>query len=210
MFVVTPNWVRSMFPWVLWQGPASPPPTLYLTFDDGPSPTSTPELLAILQDFDVKATFFVIGREVETHARLIEKVAEAGHTVGNHTYSHTNLLLRSKANIRDELLRADEAIRRVTGKPVKLFRPPYGRIRPSIRHLLREAGYTMVMWSLMLMDFRASVDADEVARRVVLHLHPGAIIVLHEDHRNFANTRRALRSMLQEGLRGGFSFSSLQ
>jgi len=198
-----------MFPWVLWQGPASPSPTLYLTFDDGPSPTSTPELLAILRDFEVKATFFVIGRAVDTHARLVEKVVEAGHTVGNHTYSHGNLFFRSKGHLRDELLRADGAIRQVTGKPVTLFRPPYGRFRPSLKGLLGELGYRMVMWSVMPMDFSTSVDANEVVRRVVPNLHPGAIIVLHENHRRFDSTCRALATIMVDALTRGFRFASI-
>jgi peptidoglycan/xylan/chitin deacetylase (PgdA/CDA1 family) len=122
---------------------------ILLTFDDGPDPVYTPRLLDELKQAGIKATFFVMGKKLETSfgRGLIERAAAEGHQIGNHTYSHPRLTELSEDQIREEILRTDELIGDVNNG-VKILRPPYGAHNPLVSQVAQELGYKLVLWSV--------------------------------------------------------------
>jgi peptidoglycan-N-acetylglucosamine deacetylase len=127
---------------------------LALTFDDGPNPAITPKLLDLLDRYNAKATFFVIGRYVRECPELVQETAARGHDVGNHTELHPNLLWLNPTKVRVELRLCHDAIRGVLGVPPKWFRPPFGFRNPWVIPAARELGYRTVMWTLLPGDWR--------------------------------------------------------
>ena len=130
------------------------PRKLALTFDDGPNPAITPKLLDLLDRFDAKATFFLIGRFVRECPELVKETVARGHSVGNHTETHPNLFWSSPTQIRIELRLCQDAIRSAAGSPPKWFRPPYGMRNPWAIRLARELGCQTEMWTLIPGDWR--------------------------------------------------------
>ncbi len=134
--------------------PAPPRPTeIALTFDDGPNPTATPQLLDLLAQHNVRATFFLIGRYTLQQPALARQIAAAGHTLGNHTSTHPRLPLCTHARIHAELRDAQHAIEDTTGAPVRLFRPPHGYRTPFVLHTARALGLTPTTWNIIGNDW---------------------------------------------------------
>lgn len=158
---------------------------LALTFDDGPNPAWTPRLLDALAAHDVRATFFMVGRFAEAEPALLRRVAEAGHLVGNHSWSHPNLALTAPRLVREELARTKETLEQITGKPVRYFRPPFGARRPDVLRTARRLGLTPVLWNTMTNDWE-----ERSAERIAINLQEkinslqrrgrAANIVLHD------------------------------
>jgi peptidoglycan/xylan/chitin deacetylase (PgdA/CDA1 family) len=131
------------------------PRKLAITFDDGPNPAITPKLLDLLERYNAKATFFVIGRHARECPELLQETAARGHLVGNHTETHPNLFRLSRREIRIELRLCHDAIKSVLGAPSKWFRPPFGMRNPFVIPAARELGYRTVMWTLIPGDWQA-------------------------------------------------------
>jgi peptidoglycan/xylan/chitin deacetylase (PgdA/CDA1 family) len=127
---------------------------LALTFDDGPNPAITPKLLDLLDRYNAKATFFLIGRYVRECPELVKETVARGHEVGNHTELHPNLLWLNPTKVRVELRLCHDAIRAATGTPPKWFRPPFGMRNPWVIPAARELGYRTVMWTLIPGDWQ--------------------------------------------------------
>ncbi len=174
------------------------PPTpgeLALTFDDGPNPAWTPRLIDILARSDVKATFFMVGRFARQEPMLTRQVAEAGHLIGNHSWSHANLAISSGSRIREELTRTKDTLEQITGKPLRYFRPPYGNRRPYVLHAARELSMIPVLWNAMTTDWseRSSERiAERLTRKIASNQHRGCAsnIVLHDGGHRALNTDR--------------------
>jgi peptidoglycan/xylan/chitin deacetylase (PgdA/CDA1 family) len=130
------------------------PRKLAITFDDGPNPAITPKLLDLLDRYNAKATFFLIGRYVRECPELVQETVARGHEVGNHTELHPNLLWLSPTKVRVELRLCHDAIRGVIGAPPKWFRPPFGMRNPWVIPAARELGYRTVMWTLIPGDWQ--------------------------------------------------------
>lgn len=141
------------------------PGELALTFDDGPNPVWTPELLDILSGFDVRATFFLVGKFAVGESALVRRIAEAGHVVGNHTWNHPNLALSSTKRIGEELSRTRDVLEQITGRAVRYFRPPFGARRPAALRAARVLGMTPVMWNAMTNDWEER-DGRKIAARL--------------------------------------------
>ncbi|HKF48668.1 MAG TPA: polysaccharide deacetylase family protein [Terracidiphilus sp.] len=161
------------------------PGEIALTFDDGPNPAWTPRLLEILAKHGVKATFFLIGKFAAEETVLTRSIANGGHTIGNHSWSHPNLALTAPAKVRDELRRTSGTLEEITGQPVKFFRPPYGGRRPDVLSAARKLGMTPVMWNSMTNDWeerRPEAIAERMAAKVDAASRSGraANIVLHD------------------------------
>lgn len=152
-----------------------------LTFDDGPHATMTPRVLDVLKRYDVPATFFLIGENVDRHPEIVKRIVSEGHIVGNHTYSHRGTFpLASVSDVRVELQRCYEAIQRAVGKSPKLFRPPFGVTNPMIGSAVKAKQLNSIGWSIRSLDTISSRSREEVCERIVKRLHPGAIILLHD------------------------------
>lgn len=151
-----------------------------LTFDDGPHPVFTPEILALLERYQAKATFFVIGSQARRYPAIVRTIAAKGHEIGNHTYSHPrNLELASNGRVEVELDECAAVLQSLTGKRPVLFRPPHGFANAQVVSLARRHGCKTVLWSVCA-DNHAATTPNEMARRVLDRVFPGCIILIHD------------------------------
>jgi peptidoglycan/xylan/chitin deacetylase (PgdA/CDA1 family) len=180
---------------------ATADPVVALTFDDGPTPRYTAEVLALLRAYDARATFFVTGREVAAHPDAARQIVADGHELGNHSYSHPRLVLKTPARIRDEVERTDAAIRRAGYEGPIHFRPPYGKKLVGLPLHLARTGRTTVMWDVEPESYPAvAEDAGRIAAHVLERVRPGSIVLLHVMYDSRAASRAALPLIL-DGLR---------
>ena len=163
---------------------------LAITFDDGPNDPHTQSLLDVLARYEVRATFFMMGRYVKYRPDIARAVVAAGHEIGNHTFSHPNLIFRSSGQVRRELANCDHAIESATGQRTSLFRPPHGGRRPASLRAIRAAGYTPVMWSVSGYDWSAT-SARQIVEKVAHQLRGGDVILLHDGGHLQMGTDRA-------------------
>jgi peptidoglycan/xylan/chitin deacetylase (PgdA/CDA1 family) len=186
------------------------PGELALTFDDGPNPVWTPRLMETLAKFNVKATFFVVGRFAAQEPLLTRHIAEAGHLVGNHSWSHANLALSTATRIREELTRTKDTLEQVTGKPLRYFRPPFGTRRPDVLSAARELGMVPVLWNAMTSDW-SERSSDRIAGRLIRKIAANqrrgraSNIVLHDGGHHGLNADRAPSVAAVEQLLAHFS-----
>lgn len=154
-----------------------------LTFDDGPNPVFTPQILQVLAQYHAKATFFMIGEHVHRHSEIVRAVQAAGHAIGNHTYTHRRLAGCSLAQVRIELIECQRVLRVLLGEAYgrtgKLMRPPYGAYDTTTALFAKSQRYRMVLWSVSGEDWRHD-DAGLVAQRIMAQTQPGSIVLLHD------------------------------
>lgn len=169
-----------------------------ITFDDGPHPRFTPQVLELLQQFNARATFFCIGQHIEAHPELFKKIIEDGHTVGNHTYSHSNYFGFFPAKkVIGELERTNRTVKELTGLNMMLYRPAFGVTNPHIAKALKVTGLHPVGWSKRSLD-TTKRDADAVFRRITTKLKKGDVILLHDTSEKTVAVLERLLSFLQE------------
>jgi len=185
-----------------------------LTFDDGPAPPFTEQILDILRHRKVPATFFVCGKNAEHYPEIVRRIQAEGHALGNHTYSHPHLWLCSTTRMSEEIDRTQEAIEKITGYRPNMFRPPYGVRWFGIFSVLRQRSMTMVQWSDTGYDWKC--DSGEIVRQAVRTLGPGSIILLHDGREcrtpnevNRSRTVRALPLIIDFIERAGFQFATV-
>lgn len=152
---------------------------LAFTFDDGPNDPHTLKLLEVLAKHGVRATFFMIGRYVQQRPHIARAVAQAGHAIGNHTFTHPNLIFCSEMQTRIQLAECNRAIEDAVGQTPKLFRPPFGGRRPSTLRIAGELGLAPVMWNVTGWDWNAH-SSEAVERKVSRQVHGGDIVLLHD------------------------------
>jgi len=156
-----------------------------LTYDDGPNDPETGLLLALLADYDVRATFFVVGQFVKQRPEIVRAIAAAGHVVGNHTMTHPKLLFCSPQKVRAEIAGCNAAIEDAIGAPVKLMRCPYGLRRPDVLNTVRELGLTPVQWNVTAFDWNP-IPAEKIVANVARGIarnqrhSSGSNILLHD------------------------------
>ncbi|MEX6688971.1 polysaccharide deacetylase family protein [Danxiaibacter flavus] len=184
---------------------------LYLTFDDGPHETATPFVLDQLKQFNAKATFFCIGKNVVEQPEIYRRILDEGHRVGNHTHNHLN---GWKTENKTYLSNIFEASRHIDSN---LFRPPYGRIKKFQAKLLQAPGnasanahlYKIIMWSVLSADFDMALTPQKCLDNVVLNAKPGSIILFHDSTKAWDRMSFALPKVLAYFSREGYSFKSL-
>ena len=178
----------------LWRLP-KPRRAIALTFDDGPHPEHTPAMLDVLARAGVRATFFVVGREVEKHPEVARRIVAEGHGIGGHSYDHTVMTTLDDAALVDDLAHCRRVIREATGLDTGLFRPPKGEVSlRSIRTACR-AGYTLVHWTRTYSDYRQD-GVDALTRRIDAEPPIAGDVLLFHDHNPY--TVRALDSFLTQ------------
>ena len=150
-----------------------------LTFDDGPHPGYTPRILSILEKYGVRATFFVVGKKAEQYPDLIRQQAEAGHSVGNHTYHHVNLTRIPPVDVAAEIKACGDVIQSITGKSPRLFRPPGGDYDRNVAEVAVSLGYWIVLWTDDPGDY-ANPPEQVLEARLFGRLGNGGIILLHD------------------------------
>lgn len=151
-----------------------------LTFDDGPSKDYTPEILRILREKGVQATFFLVGSQVEKYPEIARQVAEEGHGVGNHTFGHITVPHAPPTQLASQIMRTNLAILQHTGRYPQYLRPPRGLYDMRLRRIAMLMGQELVLWSLSSRDWHPRVSSEFVAKRVVERVSPGDIILFHD------------------------------
>jgi peptidoglycan/xylan/chitin deacetylase (PgdA/CDA1 family) len=168
-----------------------------LTFDDGPWPAYTEEVLAVLSRYAVPATFFWLGENVQQYPQIAQQVVEAGHAVGNHTWSHATHTL-SPQEAEAEIARTAEIIRATTGVQTQMFRPPGGHKENGLNAWARANGYAVVMWSVQTEDWQAA-SVGEIVEGALGNARPGTVMLLHDGGNDRSKTVEALPQII-EGL----------
>ena len=175
-----------------------------LSYDDGPSPANTPDLLEILASAGARATFFVVGREVVRHPELVAQIVAAGHELAGHSYSHLNLKTADPATARSEIERGSQAIADVAARPL-LFRPPFGKRSGAVEQACRDLGLTMVLWAVDSGD-TMPFASDRIAAEVLQRVESGDIVLMHDGGDRRQRTLDATEQILV-GLRSrGYRF----
>lgn len=177
----------------------------YLTFDDGPDPHWTPRVLRVLEQFDVRATFFVIGRLAREFGPLLREIRAAGHTIGNHAWSHRNPWTATHAQARHEVGAGADAITAALGERPAWFRPPYGRLSATLAAAARAEGERIALWSLSAQDWGPFGAPQRIESRL-RGAAAGDIVLMHDgpwlDNRP-SSTLRVLPAVLERLLRDG-------
>ena len=190
--------------------PPPPPPSstpggervVYLTYDDGPSPSDTPPLLDLLAASNAQATFFTLGSEVARYPGIAARIVREGHAIGNHTWSHPNLTTVSGEVLDRQVLDTQAAIQRAAGVTPTCLRPPYGDRNATVNARVAELGLRMSLWSVDPQDWRRP-GTDAIVDRVLSRVRPGAVILLHDGPQNrgqtVAATERLLATLTEQG-----------
>lgn len=174
-----------------------------LTFDDGPSPETTPAIMKILKQFDAKATFFVTGKNAQRFKSQMVDVHKAGHELANHSYSHPVLTRVSNERVRSELDVTSKIIAETTGETPIWFRPPYGSINNKIRGIASDLGMKTIIWTEDPRDWSRTATAGSIERVVMATLHSGSVVLMHDNHQA---TIDALPSMMKRMQHLGYKF----
>lgn len=181
-----------------------------LTFDDGPNPPYTGQIVDYLHAHHAVATFFVVGQAVQRYPDAVRKEVAYGDALGNHTWDHAHLVLESRAQIMSEITRTDEIIQSTTGVRTRLFRPPFGARDYSVLETAHRLGYTVIMWSVPLPRDWRQPPPTVIRDRVLRYVGDGSIIVLHDGNRGRSgdrhNTVAATKLIVAELQRQGYRF----
>lgn len=200
--VKTPDFIQNNFPGFVWRKPNAAN-KIFLTFDDGPIPVVTPWVLDRLEQFGAKATFFCVGENAEKYPAVFEQVRTAGHSIGSHTMQHLNgWNTRTETyvkNARDCAALVDS----------KLFRPPYGRLRPRQAKALR-ADYDIIMWDVLSGDFDPTISGEDCLQNVIENTEAGSVIVFHDSIKAFPRLQYVLPRVLEFYAERGFEFAGLE
>ncbi len=178
-------------------------PYIAITFDDGPHPKNTPRLLDMLRERNIKATFYVIGRNVDLYPNVLRRTVSEGHEIGNHTYTHPILSKLGDSTVREELTKCRDAVARAAGVQPRTMRPPYGALLQRQREWIHaELRYPTIMWSVDPLDWKRP-GPSVVTSRILSGTTPGAIVLAHDLH---AATVDAMPATLDGLLNKGYKF----
>jgi peptidoglycan-N-acetylglucosamine deacetylase len=204
----TPRWLHRLYPELLWHMPRNSP-QLYLTFDDGPIPEVTPQVLALLERWNAKATFFCVGENVRKHPQILEQLLVAGHCIGNHTQHHLKGYKTPLPDYLQDVARCREALAThgALQEPL-LFRPPYGRFTRLQRRQL-QPHYRLVMWDVLSADYDPGLSAADCLAKSIRHSRAGSIIVFHDSLKAWDKLQWVLPRYLQHFAERGYQFSAL-
>lgn len=179
---------------------------LLLTFDDGPDPVHTPEILRILEKSGIRAVFFCIGVKMQQYPELIGSMMEKGHVIGNHSMLHEwQFTVAGAGRVETELKQTAYTIEKITGKKALLFRPPFGVTNPSIAGAVKQLGYKTMGWSVRSLD--TVLNPEKMKLRVLKRLGPGKVLLFHD---NQPGTVKALPEIIAGCARLGYSFEGVE
>ncbi|MDI9337847.1 MAG: polysaccharide deacetylase family protein [Alphaproteobacteria bacterium] len=200
-WIVTPFWLDFLFPSLIFRIKTQEP-KIYLTFDDGPTPKVTDDVLNILKNHNALATFFCLGKQVENYPELYLKIQENGHAVGNHTYAHPNAFKVSGKVFLENYNQARQVIQS------NLFRPPYGKITPFlIRKIKKES--KIILFSVLAYDFDPLLSTEKCLNYLRKYCKPGSIVVLHDSLKCSKKMLEILPVFLNEFSKKGYKFEKI-
>lgn len=207
--VKTPELIQRAFPGFIWKIETSKK-EIFLTFDDGPIPELTHWIIDVLKSYQAKASFFMVGENVERNPELVARILEEGHSVGNHTHNHLNGF---KTRTADYLTNVDQCAKALepflNPEKTRIFRPPYGRIAPNQAKKLKKVGYKIILWDILSLDYDSRVSPNNCAQNVIKNAKPGSIVVFHDNIKANKNIRIALPMVLENLTQKGFQFLPL-
>ena len=193
--------IRAFSPSLVWKKKCSQN-NIWLTFDDGPFPDITPFILNILKTEQVKATFFLVGKQIKQYPDLFKQIITDGHIIANHSYSHKNGWLCDNATYLNDIEKCQKLM-----PENKIFRPPYGKISPlQIRKLKTQ--YKIILWDVLSWDFLQDITPEKVKDNVLKGTTSGSILVFHNNQKSFKNLKPILKETIQELKQKGFLFST--
>ena len=185
---------------------------VYLTFDDGPIPEVTPKVLAILDKYGIKATFFMVGENIDKHPEVFAQVLAAGHSIGNHTYNHLKGWKTSFNEYMGNVEKWEEVVNRQPCAPVnrrKIFRPPYGRTWWWQRKALVNRGYTIYLWDVLTRDYNKSRTPEEMFDQIKRQTRPGSLINFHDSIKSNERMLEVLPKAIEWLQKEGYELAAL-
>ena len=185
---------------------------VYLTFDDGPIPEVTPKVLEILDRYGVKATFFMVGENIDKHPEVFEQVVKAGHSIGNHTYNHMKGWKVSTAEYIANVQKWEEAVKRqspITINQSPLFRPPYGRTWIWQRKAVKRLGYEIYLWDVLTRDYNPHRTPEAMLAQIKRQTRPGSIINFHDSVKSNERMLTVLPQAIEWLQKEGYELAAL-
>ena len=200
MFVKTPSLTKYLFPSLVWKKNTDQK-KIWITFDDGPDEKVTPYLIDILEKFNIKATFFIIGNQAKKYPELVKLIINNGHKIGNHSFSHLNGFSTNNNKYLEDVEQAKKYI------DSDIFRPPYGKITPfQIKNLKKD--FKIIMWDIMSWDFKENIYPNKIYKNVIDNVENGSIILFHNNLKSYNNLTNSLEIILEKLKDKGYQFST--
>ena len=210
--IKTPLVAKKMFPNYIWDI-ATTEKTIYLTFDDGPTPDITNWTLNTLKNYNAKATFFCIGNNIEKHPDIFKNILHNGHSIGNHTHNHIKGWKTKATAYLENIKKAENIISlQILNEEFRnqnLFRPPYGQITPKQGKNLRALGYKIIMWDVLSFDWEKNISEETCFNNVISKATSGSIVVFHDSVKASKNMQYALPKVLDYFSKKDFKFEAL-
>ena len=204
----TPQIIKKIFSNYVWDIPNNEN-KVYLTFDDGPTPEITNWVLDELKKYNAKATFFCIGKNIETNPEIYENLILNGHSIGNHTFNHLNGWKSNDKKYIENTLICGNLKSEFCNLKSNLFRPPYGKIKPSQSKELRKLSYKIIMWDVLSADFDTTISPEKCLENVLKNVKSGSVIVFHDSVKAFKNLEYTLPKALEFLNKKGFIFDTI-
>ncbi len=191
------HWIiKKLFSNYIWDIPNNEN-KIYLTFDDGPTPEITNWTLNQLEHYQAKATFFCIGDNLRKYPEIYQEIIKKGNAVGNHTFNHLKGWKTKTADYIENAKLFESELNKISTANCNLFRPPYGKIKPSQSKILRNEGYKIIMWDVLSADYDQSISPEECLENVIQNCKSGSIIVFHDSIKGFKNLEYVLPRTLE-------------
>ena len=201
-----------MFPNYIWDI-ATKEKVIYLTFDDGPTPEITNWTLNTLNEYNAKATFFCIGKNIETHPEIFQNILNDDHSIGNHTHNHIKGWKTKAKDYLENILEAQKSvnnqIQNLEFRIQNLFRPPYGQITPKQGKKLIELGYKIIMWDVLSFDWEKNISEDTCYNNIISNTTNGSIVVFHDSLKASKIMQFALPKVLKYYTEKGYLFKAI-
>jgi len=208
--VKTPWLVKKTFRSYVWNIP-SKEKVIYLTFDDGPTPEITEKVLDILAQYEAKATFFCVGKNVAANPIIYQRIINEDHAIGNHTYNHLKGWKNDNATYINDIEKTQEVLNsKLTTYNSKLFRPPYGKLKPSQGKALQKRAYKIILWDVLARDWDNTISKESVLNNIINNTENGSIVVLHDSIKASKNMLYALPKTLEYFSKKGFIFKKIE
>ena len=200
MFVKTPSIAKYLFPSLVWKKNTDQK-KIWITFDDGPDEKVTPYLINVLAEFNIKATFFIIGNQAKKNPELVKLIINSGHKIGNHSFSHLNGFSTNNNKYLEDVEQAKKYI------DSDIFRPPYGKITPlQIKNLKKD--FKIIMWDIMSWDFKENISSNKIYKNVINNIENGSIILFHNNLKSYNNLKKSLKIILEKLKEQEYQFST--
>jgi peptidoglycan/xylan/chitin deacetylase (PgdA/CDA1 family) len=191
LFYKIPVLIQFLFPFFVWRKQNNEK-KIYLTFDDGPIPEITPWILEQLENYQVKATFFVVGDNVNKHSDIFLKIIENGHSIGNHTFNHFNGWRYETKKYIENVIECENTINSKSNTFLKIFRPPYGKLSLFQFIKLKKMGYQIILWDVLSGDYNQKISPKQCLENVIKNVKSGSIIVFHDNIKAINNLQYVL------------------